>query len=144
MELIIMYSTTGEYYSQSKAITAVTEALRKGLLNRPEVCELCNKRPVKKRRAPIHAHHWNGYDHPTDIWWICASCNGYLASERFHIGKVSKDEARAYIESRTKKPISGKCRAIGSSGKQCGNRVTNRLYCHRHREKPTLKLSKLV
>lgn len=129
-----MYSTTGEYYPQSKAVTAVNQALKKGRLERPEVCELCGKRPIKKSRAPIHAHHWNGYDHPTDVWWICASCNGYLASERFHIGKVSMEEARVYIESRKPTLESGRCRAIRLNGQQCENRTIGKLYCRRHRE----------
>lgn len=129
-----MHSTTGKYYPASRAVVAVKNALMNGLLTRPESCELCGAKPEKKKRTRIQAHHWNGYDHPTDIWWCCASCNAYLVGNRFHIGKVNIEEARAYIESRKIKIPSGRCRAIGLNGQQCGNRATGKLYCHHHRE----------
>lgn len=127
-----MHSTTGEYFPVSKAISAVTKALRKGQLERPRVCELCGKIPAKKERAAIHAHHWNGYDHPIDIWWVCASCNAYLVGNRFHIGKVSKAEAIAYIEARKIKLSASRCAGTGHNGKRCG-RYTLVGLCWQHR-----------
>lgn len=128
-----MHSTTGEYVSQMGAVATVGLAIKNGLLNRPETCELCGETPTIKKRIRIQAHHWNGYDHPLDVWFICASCNAYLIGKRFHIGKVNMDEARAYIESRKNKPVSGRCRAIGLTGQQCGNRTLG-WYCHHHLE----------
>ena len=40
------------------------------------------------------AHHWNGYDHPLDIWWICRACNRKLSNK--HDGSLTLEQARRY------------------------------------------------
>ena len=64
-------------------------AIKKGILIKPEICELC-----QKRAQYIAAHHYNGYEEKNvlDIWWICASCNGRLLG--CHDGRLAKDEVR--------------------------------------------------
>jgi hypothetical protein len=57
-----------------RAHASVHRALSKGLLSKPELCELCH---LEKR---LVAHHWHGYDkeHRLDVQWICQSCHNGL------------------------------------------------------------------
>lgn len=86
---------------QGLAIRLLGEALGRSELSRPDTCELCGNAPSKEnaQRSRIVAHHWNGYDNPLDIWWICRRCNTLLMGPEFHNGSVSKEQARAYIAS---------------------------------------------
>lgn len=95
------------YIIRTKAITLVSQAIKAGLLVRPESCELCGRIPQsvttkkgdKWYRPSIHAHHWRGYegDAALDVWFICVSCNIVLQGLRYHSGSVSKEEARAIV-----------------------------------------------
>jgi hypothetical protein len=85
-----------------KASNQLEKALQTGLLVRPENCELCGATPgpkpykeagVIKFRASIQAHHWRGYDHPTDVWWICQLCNLRLMGRENHAGNMTKEDA---------------------------------------------------
>ena len=60
-----------------RAHTAVNDAIRRGKLVRPEICQDC-KQPghqFKDGRAAIQAHHHKGYDHPLDVMWLCMQCH---------------------------------------------------------------------
>jgi len=55
----------------------VTEyAVRKGVLNRKEVCELCGEVPPKMKngRTGIQAHHCD-YNKPLEVMWLCQKCH---------------------------------------------------------------------
>lgn len=82
---------------RSHAITLVRKALQSGYLTRPESCEVCGFSPFPLARTKIQAHHWNGYDHPLDVWFICKSCNAILQGKKFHTGQVTKEQAREYV-----------------------------------------------
>lgn len=87
---------------QGLAVRLLGQALGRKELSRPDTCELCGNIPNKEnpQKSLIVAHHWNGYDNPLDIWWICRRCNNLLMGPEFHNGSVSKEEARAIIASR--------------------------------------------
>ncbi len=54
-----------------KAQNAVHDAIKRGKLDRPWVCELC------KAEVFIEAHH-NDYAKPLEIVWVCAACHKKL------------------------------------------------------------------
>lgn len=139
-----MYSTDGQYHPSSKAMGIAKQAIRAGALVRPDTCELCGTTPIRIKNVPIHAHHWNGYDHPLDVWWLCKSCNGYLIGEQFHNGKTSKEEAIEFIK--TKRPqeceIENRCQHLNARRKRCRHRATQGNYCLLHstnRYQPTCR-----
>lgn len=47
----------------------VEYAIKTGKLIRPSICSICGKRDSK-----IEAH-YNNYDNPLDICWVCTSCS---------------------------------------------------------------------
>jgi hypothetical protein len=51
-----------------KARTALGNALRDGVIERPSTCPLCNF------AKPIEAHH-EDYSRPLDVKWCCRSCH---------------------------------------------------------------------
>lgn len=89
---------------------ATKEALRahakiRGLINcgkliRPNECELCGYKCLSSPRYwsyRIIAHHYLGYNHPIDIWWICHRCNCSLRGR--HDGSLTQEEARLFVAS---------------------------------------------
>jgi len=84
-------------------------AIENGLLVRPAQCEVCGVtieqierthkdvwgylaslagEPYRPLSFPlIVAHHWKGYAHPLDVWWVCQSCNRRLHGR--HDGTVT-------------------------------------------------------
>lgn len=72
------------------AVILVNQAIGEGDLTRPITCELCGK-----SRCRIVGHHWNGYNKPLDVWWICNRCNSALVDK--HDGSLTKDEAVKYV-----------------------------------------------
>lgn len=128
-----MYSTDGEWYNPIKAMYLVNKATMNGSLVRPSTCELCGKSPIKNRRTPIHAHHWNGYNNPLDVWWLCKSCNGLLIGEQFHCGKVSKEDAREFIEAKRFGELKTRqrCAHVGQYGR-CKKMVARGEFCPWH------------
>jgi hypothetical protein len=90
----------------NRAHAKVREALKNGLLTKPDICELCGRdaRIILHTvfgpcEARIVAHHWRGYDYPFEIWWICRSCNVKLVGESFHNGTIDKERALAIVNS---------------------------------------------
>ncbi len=92
------------YQKEQAAATArVNAAVHRGELTRPTICELCSvdvTQPSEDEfsHPRIVAHHYRGYDHPLDVWWICARCNRILKGK--HDGSLTKDQAREYIRNR--------------------------------------------
>lgn len=80
---------------KSTAVKRVELAIKAGKLTRPDECEICKRKPKGNGKVPpIVAHHWNGYNNPLDIWWICRSCNRFLL---VHDGSMNRKQARDYI-----------------------------------------------
>lgn len=52
-----------------RARTAVGNAVRDGVLQRPDACESCGA------IGPVEAHH-EDYDKPLEVRWLCALCHG--------------------------------------------------------------------
>jgi len=55
---------------------ALRDALEKGVIVRPTMCEECLTIPAPRRdgRNPIHAHHAD-YAQPLSVRWLCAVCH---------------------------------------------------------------------
>lgn len=96
------------YLVFEKAYNKVFTAINQGVLIRPDTCELCGDKPTpttyKKggkivTRPSIEAHHWNGHQHPLDVWFVCRECNKLLRGDKFHNGTVSKEQALEHIKS---------------------------------------------
>lgn len=87
--------TTEAHKKQKMAHHIVKQAVDEGELTRPSACDLCTFRP---KNDLIMAHHWQGYDSPLDIIWICRSCNRVLSNK--HDGSLTFDEAKDYVLSR--------------------------------------------
>lgn len=128
------------FEARSRAIRIVGEAIRCGELERPDKCELCDRKPGNKVNgiSKIVAHHWKGYDHPLSVWFICHTCNMRLRGEEYHNGSVSKDEAKKIvIRYDYPKPIIKSkfrfCGARNSKGGRCKRRLSNgNKYCAVH------------
>ena len=65
---------------KEKARLAVYAALKKGILERPEICELCGQNPGRGSdgRSLIRGDHCFGYDKENwlKVRWICVECDG--------------------------------------------------------------------
>jgi hypothetical protein len=59
-----------------KAQNIVEKAVKRGRVQRPDVCEACGVRPepFKDGRAAIQAHH-DDYNRPLDVRWLCQPCH---------------------------------------------------------------------
>lgn len=85
------------------AQSMVNSAIKNGELKRSDTCELCGVDPKvlldpsRKARHTI-AHHWNGYDNPLEVWFICYGCNYHLRGK--HDGSFTKEEAAAFVNSK--------------------------------------------
>ena len=100
--------TKEHYKSQSSARIAIRRAIENGLLVRPSRCELCKSKPTPQKincidgrilnKSGIMAHHYNGYDKPLDVWWVCHSCNSKMRGERFHSGIMTLEDARKNLK----------------------------------------------
>lgn len=67
---------------KNRARYAVHEALRKGVLTRPDHCESCGRPSNKNLRKPdIEAHH-DDYSKPLDVRWLCKRCHGVFHAEK--------------------------------------------------------------
>lgn len=81
--------------TQSSAIKLVELAIKNGELVRPDRCEVCTSKPVDFKQHAIVGHHWNGYDDPLNLWWVCRSCNRFLAHK--HDGSLNLEQAKIYV-----------------------------------------------
>lgn len=54
-----------------RAHNAVSKAVSRGKINKPQTCENCG---AEER---LEAHHWHGYDkeHWLDVIWLCYKCH---------------------------------------------------------------------
>jgi hypothetical protein len=79
-----VYRRRNERPDQNRAGDRVRLAVKKGILKRPDKCENCGK------RTKPSGHHYNGYDHPLDVVWLCHQCHkdAHLISE---VGLANQD-----------------------------------------------------
>lgn len=82
----------------NKSTDAVKCAVLRGELHKADTCEVCGTKPINRKASAIVAHHWNGYNHPLDVWWVCRRCNGLLSGK--HDGSLTIDKAKTYIKQR--------------------------------------------
>lgn len=136
----------------TKAVAILGKAIKEGNLNRPDTCELCGRTPkpipMKLKsgesltRSPIVGHHWQGYDQPLNVLWVCCSCNGKLTGPEFHNGSMTKEQSREYVLSFTpKRPKKKEAPHIRCSkvfqrwgqATQCRNwAIADSIFCHHH------------
>ena len=78
----------------------VNQAIKSGELTRPARCELCGAVPAPSRdgRSAIVGHHAYRYDRPKELWWLCRSCNSWLAGYIFHCNRLTREQFLNYIE----------------------------------------------
>ncbi len=80
------------YIINSQAIAR--KAIKDGFLERKEECEVCGK------IGKTHAHHWNGYQNPLDVWFVCPACNRLLPHNgmSLELARLYKQGNRQIIE----------------------------------------------
>lgn len=54
------------------AHTKLKRAIEKGIITRPQYCQICGKTNCK-----IQGHHYD-YNKPLDVIWVCTECHGNL------------------------------------------------------------------
>lgn len=74
---------------QSKAQSAIQYEVRKGAIVKPKTCQTCGD------ERKLVAHHWRGYDHPLDVWWICHPCHKKFPK---HDGSVTLERPRERVK----------------------------------------------
>lgn len=77
-----------------RAYNILHRAVASGKLVKPDKCELC-KRGCKHIR--LSGHHYKGYDHALDVWWICQRCNKLLSHR--HDNSLTINQAREIVTS---------------------------------------------
>lgn len=72
-----MKLSTEQQRKEHRAHVRVQQAIKRGDLVRPDLCQQCNTpgRQFKDGRASIQAHHYKGYDYPLDVQWLCVVCH---------------------------------------------------------------------
>lgn len=81
--------------TRSSAMKLVELAVKDGEMVRPEKCEVCTSKPADCKTQSIVGHHHNGYDDALNVWFVCRSCNRFLAHK--HDGSLTKEEAKLYV-----------------------------------------------
>lgn len=79
------------------AISAVNSAIASGKMMRLDTCQICGDTPANTKRPAIVGHHWQGYDYPLDVWWICRPCNRFLSGEKYHNGTFNLEQVRKVV-----------------------------------------------
>ena len=82
------------YRTYSNAHAVLYLAVKRGDIIKPNYCDICGNRC---KHQQIEAHHWNGYDTPLNVWWVCHQCNTRLKGDEFHNGNYSIDQIRKAI-----------------------------------------------
>jgi len=72
---------------QAVATQRVSQAVRNGTIQKTDTCASCGA-----TCEPV-AHHYAGYDHPFDIWWVCRTCNAYLP----HNNELTLEQAKIFM-----------------------------------------------
>lgn len=77
-----------KYIKMNRCSATVANALKKGLLIRPELCLRCNDNLF------IEGHH-EDYDKPLDVLWLCRDCHSLLhhPNRRYTNQRVTSPES---------------------------------------------------
>lgn len=65
--------------NKENARRAVDEAIRAGVLEKPDRCSMCGD--IKRKRV-LHAHH-KDYKNPLDVVFVCARCHAKLDPQKW-------------------------------------------------------------
>lgn len=87
-------------YLKDRARAAVAEAIRTGVLVRPEICPACQRPPLT---GVVEAHH-DDYEKPLQVRWFCKECHEWLHG-------TERDQLAAALANTEPEP------AMGVSGK---------------------------
>lgn len=89
------YRKRPEVILKNRARSKLTVALRNGTIVRPLFCDLCGRPDNKLRdgRSALRADHYDGYDHPLTVRFVCLICDGEQERTRANttLGKVFAD-----------------------------------------------------
>lgn len=68
--------------AEDSAQNKVENAIQRGRLTRPTICERCGREPHPFRdgRSAIQAHH-HDYGKPLDVQWLCQPCHHQVHTE---------------------------------------------------------------
>ena len=82
-----------KYAVQIRARSAISNAIRDGVITRPHNCEICD------RVAKLHAHHNQGWEeeYHYDVWWVCNKCDPSTKSLLVHDGSMSLKQAKMIV-----------------------------------------------
>lgn len=63
-------------FGKARAREIARNAIRRGDLRRPKVCDECGSKgqPTRDGRSPIQVHH-DDYSKPLDVRWLCTACH---------------------------------------------------------------------
>lgn len=93
--------------TQRQAMGLVAYALKTGKLTRATICETCGVKPAaNKNKATIIGHHWQGYDKPLNVLWVCQSCNNLLRHK--HDGSLNLEQAKLFVRERQRATLGRK------------------------------------
>jgi hypothetical protein len=113
-------------HKSTEAHRIAKKAIKDKKLITPKNCELCGdteeiwrKLLPGIRRKFLIPHHWKGYDHPLDVWFVCYSCNALFRGQ--HNGKADKEEIRRIFEIYT--PASKAARLSNLTRDQVNHRI---------------------
>jgi len=87
----IKFFTDEELLYKGKQVIAmrrVNQAIKCGTLKKPNECQVCGKKAKR-----IIAHHYNGYDNPLSVWFVCSKCNYHLP----HDIEINIHQAKEYV-----------------------------------------------
>lgn len=62
-----------KYQTEYKARGVLNSAVYSGRIIKPSRCSSCMANCPSHM---IHGHHYNGYDNPLDVEWLCSECHG--------------------------------------------------------------------
>ena len=84
---------------RDRAYTKLHRAVKSGKVRKLELCQLCG---VSCKHHRIEAHHYNGYNNPLDVWWVCDQCNARIMGDKFHSGELGLLEVCDYLKTKYK------------------------------------------
>jgi hypothetical protein len=86
------YRKRPEVIAKIRARTKLTVALNNGTIIRPRSCDLCGSPDTKLNggRSALRADHYEGYENPLTVRFVCVSCDGLQERQRANttLGKI--------------------------------------------------------
>jgi hypothetical protein len=81
------YRKRPEVIAKNKARYAANAAIQKGIIKRPDNCELCGNKdkPLRDGRSGLRADHYLGYDKENwlKVKFICVDCDGKQLRKKY-------------------------------------------------------------